>query len=186
MCFVFVRAQEADFSYSNHLFVFYGSFRSPRIFPPKFRFFLIFLDLGGGGHQAIGDLRQEKFRLDADLKSTDLKLITYYQELLLLRQFEGTENALAGKLSKTKADKASVVADIADCQDKLQGRLAEILAWQERDKNLFNEFSLAVGGDKSEFYPALLKIYRRKIKRGSPTNSLFSSLFSCSLLLFPS
>ncbi len=91
--------------------------------------------------QAVGDLRQEKFRLDADLKSTDLKLLTYYQELLLLKQFEGTENALSAKLTKTKVDKSAVVADIVDCQEKLQGRLAEITAWQERDKNLFNDFS---------------------------------------------
>lgn len=32
--------------------------------------------------------RREKVRLDADLKSTDLKLITLYQELNLLKNFE--------------------------------------------------------------------------------------------------
>lgn len=115
--------------------------------------------------QAVADLRQEKFRLDADLKTTDLKLLTLYQELLMLKQFEGNENALNTKLLKCKSDKAVVVSEIGECQEKLQTKLDEIQAWQEKDKAIFNEFNTVVGGEKSEFYGQLLKIFRKRIKR---------------------
>ena len=41
--------------------------------------------------QAVADLRVEKLKLDADLKTTNIKLLVLYQELLMLKQFEGTE-----------------------------------------------------------------------------------------------
>lgn len=41
---------------------------------------------------AVAKLRREKFKLDADLKMTDLKVLTLYQELNLLKEFEEEEN----------------------------------------------------------------------------------------------
>ena len=37
---------------------------------------------------AVLELRREKFRLDADLKAADLKLLTLHQELQILKGFE--------------------------------------------------------------------------------------------------
>lgn len=86
--------------------------------------------------QAVSDLRQEKFRLDADLKSTDLKLLTLYQELLMLKQFEQTESSLNAKMAKSKHDKAQVVAEITECQEKLQARYDPF--WDDHFKTFLN------------------------------------------------
>jgi len=114
---------------------------------------------------AVRKLRREKFKLDADLKSTDLKLLTLYQELHLLKAFEEKENTLFSKLSKARAAKAAVVSEMADCEKQLSHKLSEIKAWQEKDKQVLSDFNLVVGGEKSEFYSALLKIFKKKVKR---------------------
>jgi len=61
--------------------------------------------------QAVAKLRIEKVKLDTDLKTTDLKLLTLYQELALLKDFEETENRLFAKLEQAKSQKIQVVAD---------------------------------------------------------------------------
>lgn len=94
--------------------------------------------------QAVSDLRLEKLKLDSDLKETNLKLLTLYQELLLLKQFEGQETVLNAKLQKCGVEKTQIVSDISDCQDKLSHKLNEIVAWQEKDKALFGEFKYFV------------------------------------------
>eukprot|EP01083_Nonionella_stella_P012336 35010_1 len=111
--------------------------------------------------KAIADLRQERFKLTADLKTTDMKLLTHYQELKILQEFGGREEELNKKLQKCRAEKAEVVVDLTECQDKLSAKLQEIQAWQEKDKRIMGEFNSIVGGDKSEFYVPLLKIFKK-------------------------
>jgi len=115
--------------------------------------------------QALSKLRREKFKLDTDLKTTDLKILTLYQELNLLKDFEETENALFAKMKTAKKNKLEVVAAKTDCEKQLNHKLAEIKTWQEKDKQVMAEFNQVVGGEKSEFYPQLLKIFKKKVKR---------------------
>lgn len=44
-------------------------------------------------------LRDEKMRLDVQMKLADLRYITLFQELLLLKEFERRENTLQERLS---------------------------------------------------------------------------------------
>jgi len=115
--------------------------------------------------QALAKLRREKFKLDTDLKTTDLKVITLYHELQLLHDFEESENRLFNKLAKARGSKVEVVQDKTDCEKQLNMKLAEIKAWQEKDKQVMADFNQVVGGEKSEFYPQLLKIFKKKVKR---------------------
>lgn len=115
--------------------------------------------------QALAKLRREKFKLDTDLKTTDLKVLTLYQELYLLKDFEENENLLFAKLNKARVQKVQVVADKTECEKQLHHKLAEIKAWQEKDKQVMADFNQVVGGEKSEFYPQLLKIFKKKVKR---------------------
>lgn len=115
--------------------------------------------------QALAKLRREKFKLDTDLKTTDLKVLTLYQELHLLKDFEESENRLFNKLAKARGQKVQVVADKTECEKQLNHKLAEIKAWQEKDKQVMADFNQVVGGEKSEFYPQLLKIFKKKVKR---------------------
>jgi hypothetical protein len=83
---------------------------------------------------AIAKLRREKFKLDSDLKTTDLKILTLYQELYLLKDFEENENKLFAKLTKARANKAQVVGEMTDCEKQLSHKLSEIKTWQVRSR----------------------------------------------------
>ena len=66
---------------------------------------------------ALYQLRREQFRLEADLASAGLRLITLYQELELLRDMAKQDNALGAKLEKAAKEKASI-----DAQKVCHGR----------------------------------------------------------------
>jgi WD40 repeat protein len=114
---------------------------------------------------ALASLRREKLKLDIDLKTTDMKLLTLYQELTLLKEFEENENTLLGKVQKARTQKVQVVSEKKDCEKQLNHKLADIKAWQEKDKQVVADFNSVVGGEKSEFYPQLLRIFKKKVKR---------------------
>lgn len=120
---------------------------------------------------ALNKLRREKFKLDSDLKTTDLKVLTLYQELQLLKDFEESENKLFAKLAKARNAKAGVVSEMTDCEKQLSHKLSEIKAWQEKDKQVMQDFNQVVGGEKSEFYAQLLKIFKKKVKRAKKKTS---------------
>jgi hypothetical protein len=114
--------------------------------------------------EAIYELRQEKLKLDNDLKAADLRMITLYEELVLLREFETKDTALALKMEKCRGDKAGVVTAISEFQAQLATKREEIGVWQEKDKTIMNEFDTLVG-EGNQFMPQLLKIFKKRIKR---------------------
>ena len=95
--------------------------------------------------------------------------MTLGQELILLREFQKRDEALHTKLEKSRVDKATVVEEIKTCRDKLKAKRAEIKVWQEKDEQLAKEFNQLVG-ESSSFYPALLRVFKRKIKRAKKKN----------------
>ena len=109
-------------------------------------------------------MRSDKMQLDADLTMARMRVLTLQDELILLKNFEKKDNLLTVKLEKCRTDKAQVVADIADSQDKLAAKKAEIDVWQEKDKFIINEFNSLVG-ESNQFYDPLLKIFKKRIKR---------------------
>jgi WD40 repeat protein len=116
--------------------------------------------------EAIYELRQEKMKLDADLKAAEMRMLTLYQELVLLKQFETKDLALAAKMDKCVSEKAAVVSEISDCQNKLATKNEEIGVWQEKEKTIMGEFHSLVGdANASAFHAQLLKVFKRKIKR---------------------
>lgn len=53
-------------------------------------------------------LRHEKLRLDWQLKQADLCQLTLYQELMLLKEFERTEESLQEKLNDQLKEESTV------------------------------------------------------------------------------
>jgi len=113
---------------------------------------------------ALGELRTERLKLAADLKTTDLRKLVLFQELLLLKEFEKKDVSLAKKLETKHLEKSEIVAKVAECQDKLTQKKAEIERLLEKDKAIMAEFSSEVG-DGNKYADVLLKIFKKKIKR---------------------
>merc|ERR1719160_1351328 len=68
-------------------------------------------------------------------------------------------------------DKTSIMHQIKDCQDQLGEKRAEIEQWQNEETNLQAEFTELVG-ENSPFLGALLKIYKKKVKRSKRKKAL--------------
>ena len=113
---------------------------------------------------AMYDLRREKIKLDADLKTAEMRALTFLHELDLLRVFEKKETALSTKAEKSKIEKSQVTTEIQECRVQLETKKKEIEVWQEKDKVIESEFSNLVP-ESNALWPQLFKIFKRKIKR---------------------
>jgi len=113
---------------------------------------------------ALEELRTEKLKLEADLKTTDLRKLVLFKELQLLKEFEKKDISLAKRLESKHSEKSEIVSKVAECQDKLAQKKVEIERLLEKDKMIMSEFHSALG-DNNKFYDLLLKIFKKKIKR---------------------
>ena len=113
---------------------------------------------------AMYDLRREKIKLDADLKTAEMRALTFLSESEMLKEFEKKDKALSTKLEKCKMEKGSVTTEIGECKVKLEAKRQEIAVWQEKDKVIEHEFSSLVP-ESNVLWPQLFKIFKRKIKR---------------------
>ena len=52
--------------------------------------------------EAVFDLRREKIKLDADLKSAEMRMLTFFEELNLLKVFAKKDTQLSNRLEKAK------------------------------------------------------------------------------------
>jgi len=118
----------------------------------------------GSFDAALAELRAEKLKLEADLKTTDLRKLVLFQELVLLKEFEKKDTMLAKRLESKHNEKQEIVAKVADCQEKLTQKKMEIERLLDRDRQIMAEFHSALG-DGNKFYEQLLKIFKKKIKR---------------------
>ena len=113
---------------------------------------------------ALNTLRQEKFQLEADMKSTDMKRLILYKELVLLKEFEKQDLNLKRKLENKVNEENDVQVKVNECQDKLQSKREEIEKVMEKKAAVAQEVDGMVE-ETNSFREALLKIFLRKIKR---------------------
>eukprot|EP00931_Biecheleriopsis_adriatica_P072873 TRINITY_DN47261_c0_g1_i1.p1 TRINITY_DN47261_c0_g1~~TRINITY_DN47261_c0_g1_i1.p1 ORF type:complete len:1243 (-),score=428.26 TRINITY_DN47261_c0_g1_i1:43-3222(-) len=113
---------------------------------------------------AVASIEKEKSKLESDLKNADMKLLVLYEELLTLNELEEKDEALLKKATKCRQDKTNIMHQIKECQDQLGDKKAEIEEWHTQEQNLQAEFTDLVG-ENSPFLSALLKVYKKKVKR---------------------
>jgi len=113
---------------------------------------------------AVASIEKEKAKLESDLKNAGMKLLVLHEELLTLNELEEKDEALLKKATKCRQDKTNIMHQIKECQDLLSEKKAEIEQWQTEEANLQAEFTELVG-ENSPFLSALLKIYKKKVKR---------------------
>ena len=63
---------------------------------------------------ALEELRCERLKLEADLKTTDLRKLVLFQELALLKEFEKKDTTLAKRLEAKHTEKSEIVAKVAE------------------------------------------------------------------------
>eukprot|EP00731_Ephydatia_muelleri_P023978 Em0016g249a len=113
--------------------------------------------------EAVMRLRHERALLATSIVSADLRHITQFEELQLLKEFEKREMGLTSRYSSKKKEKQEMEEKIDEAEHTLEEKDAQLAKLQEQEKALEASFVEAVGENK--FKDFLLKVYRKKIKR---------------------
>ena len=74
----------------------------------------------------IKELANERLKLLSDLKNAEMKLIQYYQELLLLHGMESRDQDLSSRLVNCMTDKGQIVKEIMEISRRLRDKKGEI------------------------------------------------------------
>jgi WD40 repeat protein len=117
--------------------------------------------------EAIDELRADRHRITSDLKLSEFKLLTLFQEYRLLLTFEGRDNALHQKQLRCKGEESEIVTLSYDNKVKLETKTEEIQTWNEKLSQITFEFK-AILPENHPYIETLTKIFKKKIKRSKP------------------
>ncbi|XP_030622994.1 cilia- and flagella-associated protein 44 [Chanos chanos] len=109
-------------------------------------------------------LRHEKLQLDVQMKLADLRHVTLFQELLLLKEFEKRENMLQERLNARREEQRDLRSKLGECKQQLEQKRREIQRLQEKDKAINATFQASLG-ENNKFADFLTKVFKKKIKR---------------------
>ncbi|NXQ84516.1 CFA44 protein, partial [Nyctibius grandis] len=108
-------------------------------------------------------LRHKKLKLDVQMKSADLRYITLYEELLILKNLEKPENLLQGRVNTLLREQEAMQSKLNSYLTEMEDRNCEIVKLQESEKALYADFQASLG-ENNEFAHFLTKVLNKKIK----------------------
>lgn len=88
----------------------------------------------------IAELQKEKYRLESDLKQAEMKLITFYEELIILNGMESRDKELTKSLAECRKDKGKILKDIKEISKELSNKKRQIEEIKEKEDKLMIEF----------------------------------------------
>ncbi|KAK3588814.1 hypothetical protein CHS0354_028462 [Potamilus streckersoni] len=109
-------------------------------------------------------LRHDKFKLDIVMKNADLRQVTLFEELVLLKEYEKREDVLAAKVTNKQQEKLDMQAKIVDVQSKLELKKKDIEKFQDKERALHAQFVSSLG-ENNKFAEYLTKVFKKRIKR---------------------
>uniref|UniRef100_A0A8C6VRT2 Cilia- and flagella-associated protein 44 n=1 Tax=Naja naja TaxID=35670 RepID=A0A8C6VRT2_NAJNA len=109
-------------------------------------------------------LRHQKMKLDILMKTADLRHITWFEELLLLKNFEKHEDILQERVNSLVSEEEEMQNKLNDWLALIESKKSEIAKLQEREKILYATFQASLG-ENNKFAAFLTKVLKKKIKR---------------------
>jgi hypothetical protein len=106
-------------------------------------------------------MQKEKYRLESDLKNAEMKLVLYFEELILLKSMEGCDQELTKRLAKCRQDKGGILREINGISAKLRDKKVEIDKIKVREDDLMAKFHelCPEGSDKYD----IIRAYFEKV-----------------------
>lgn len=113
--------------------------------------------------EEIKEMQKEKYRLESDLKNAEMKLVLYFEELILLKSMEGRDQELTKRLAKCRQDKGGILREINGISAKLRDKKVEIDKIKIREDDLMAKFHelCAEGSDKYD----IIRAYFEKVQK---------------------
>jgi hypothetical protein len=112
----------------------------------------------------IREMQKEKYRLESDLKNAEMKLILFFEELILLKSMESKDIQLTKRLASCRQEKGQILKEINEISRKLKDKKKEIDEIKEKEEELmirFHEFC----PERSDKYEEIRKFFEKIIKR---------------------
>ncbi|CAM4444167.1 unnamed protein product [Caretta caretta] len=109
-------------------------------------------------------LRHQKLKLDTQMKCADLRHITWFEELLLLKNFEKHEDTLQERVNSLTNEVEEMQWKLDNYLSQMEDKKYEIAKLQEREKALYATFQASLG-ENNKFASFLTKVLKKKIKR---------------------
>lgn len=112
----------------------------------------------------IKEMQKEKYRLESDLKNAEMKLILFYEELILLKSMEGKDIQLTRRLAECRQEKGKILKDINEISRKLKEKKKEIDLIKEKEEDLMIKFH-ELCPERSDKYEEIRKFFEKIIKK---------------------
>ncbi|XP_077198106.1 cilia- and flagella-associated protein 44 isoform X4 [Paroedura picta] len=109
-------------------------------------------------------LRHQKLKLDVQMKTADLRHITWFEELLLLKNFEKHEDTLQERVNSLICEEEEMQNKLNNYFEQIEDKKSEIGKLQDREKALYATFQASLG-ENNTFAGFLTKVLKKKIKR---------------------
>uniref|UniRef100_A0A8B9S2J3 Cilia- and flagella-associated protein 44 n=1 Tax=Apteryx owenii TaxID=8824 RepID=A0A8B9S2J3_APTOW len=109
-------------------------------------------------------LRHMKLKLDVQMKCADLCHITWFEELLLLKNFEKHEDLLQGRVNTLLSEQKAMQQKLNSYLAQMEDRKYETAKLQDCEKALYATFQASLG-ENNKFAHFLTKVLKKKIKR---------------------
>lgn len=109
-------------------------------------------------------MQKEKYRLESDLKNAEMKLILFFEELILLKSMEGKDIQLTKRLAQCRQDKGQILKEINEISRKLKDKKKEIDEIKEKEEDLMIRFH-ELCPERSDKYDEIRKFFEKIIKR---------------------
>ena len=109
-------------------------------------------------------MQKEKYRLESDLKNAEMKLILFFEELILLKFMESKDVALTKRLGDCRKDKGQILKEINEISRKLKDKKKEIDEIKEKEEDLMVRFH-ELCPERSDQYEPIRKFFEKIIKR---------------------
>uniref|UniRef100_A0A8C3L0B6 Cilia- and flagella-associated protein 44 n=1 Tax=Chrysolophus pictus TaxID=9089 RepID=A0A8C3L0B6_CHRPC len=106
-------------------------------------------------------LRHKKLQLDVQMKYADLSYITWFEELLILKNAEKNENILQGHVNTLQSEQEAMQSKLNSCLAQMEDKKSEIVKLQECEKALYASFQASLG-ENNEFAHFLTKVLMKK------------------------
>ncbi|NWH66029.1 CFA44 protein, partial [Geococcyx californianus] len=107
-------------------------------------------------------LRHKKLKMDVQMKNADLRYITWYEELLILKNLEKHEHLLYERINNLISEREAMQSKLNSYLAQMEERKYEIVKLHKSKKALHANFQASLG-ENNEFAHFLTKVFKKKI-----------------------
>jgi hypothetical protein len=114
--------------------------------------------------EEIKEMQKEKYRLESDLKNAEMKLILFFEELILLKSMEAKDIKLTKRLADCRQDKGKILKSTNEISRQLREKNKEVDEIKEKLAELMERFH-GFCDERSDKYEEIRKFFEKIIRR---------------------